>query len=95
MLAKDRYHLYVSLACPWASRCLAVMYMKGLDKLVGLSIVHPVFQRTRPGDVEDTHAGWAFVDPSVTPTVGPGSDRSWRVRVERVDPRHRSRLSDT
>lgn len=66
---KDRYHLYVSLACPWASRCLATMYMKGLDKVIGLSVVHPVFQRTRPGDAEDTHAGWAFADPKTTPTL--------------------------
>jgi putative glutathione S-transferase len=66
---KDRYHLYVSLACPWASRCLATMYMKGLDRVIGLSIVHPVFQRTRPGDAEDTHAGWAFADPKTTPSL--------------------------
>ncbi|RLN14837.1 hypothetical protein BBJ28_00025957 [Nothophytophthora sp. Chile5] len=66
---KDRYHLYVSLACPWASRCLGTLYLKGLNNIIGLSVVHPVFQRTRPGDKEDTHAGWAFVDPAVTPTL--------------------------
>lgn len=66
---KGRYHLYVSLACPWASRCLAVMYMKGLDDFVGLSVVHPVFQRTRPSDPEDEHVGWAFVDPDKTPSL--------------------------
>uniref|UniRef100_K3W9C4 GST C-terminal domain-containing protein n=1 Tax=Globisporangium ultimum (strain ATCC 200006 / CBS 805.95 / DAOM BR144) TaxID=431595 RepID=K3W9C4_GLOUD len=66
---KDRYHLYVSLACPWASRCLATMYMKGLDNIIGLSVVHPVFQRTRPSDPEDLHAGWAFVDPSTTSSM--------------------------
>lgn len=25
----DRYHLYVSLACPWSARCLMVLYLKG------------------------------------------------------------------
>ncbi|RLN97271.1 hypothetical protein BBJ28_00020949 [Nothophytophthora sp. Chile5] len=71
---KDRYHLYVSLACPWASRCLGTLYLKGLDGIIGLSVVHPVFQRTRPGDKEDTHAGWAFVDPAVAPTLSGPTD---------------------
>ena len=26
----NRYHLYISLACPWANRCYAVLSMKGL-----------------------------------------------------------------
>uniref|UniRef100_H3G9C1 GST C-terminal domain-containing protein n=1 Tax=Phytophthora ramorum TaxID=164328 RepID=H3G9C1_PHYRM len=66
---KHRYHLYVSLACPWASRCLGAMYLKGLDDIIALSVVHPVFQRTRPDDENDTHAGWAFADPVTTPTL--------------------------
>ncbi|MCC2595569.1 glutathione S-transferase family protein [Pusillimonas sp. MFBS29] len=36
-----RYHLYVSLACPWASRVLIIRALKGLDQMIGLSIVHP------------------------------------------------------
>ncbi|WP_295150324.1 hypothetical protein [uncultured Peptoniphilus sp.] len=32
---KGRYHLYVSLACPWASRALMAMKIKGLEDLVG------------------------------------------------------------
>ncbi|TYZ51933.1 hypothetical protein PybrP1_006673 [[Pythium] brassicae (nom. inval.)] len=84
--AADRYHLYVSLACPWASRCLATMYMKGLDATVGLSVVHPVFQRTRPGDDSDLHAGWAFVDPTVTPTLaGPSGIGSYSSRGATLD----------
>jgi putative glutathione S-transferase len=43
------------------------MYLKGLDQIIGLSIVHPVFQKTRPNDPEDTHVGWAFTDPNDTP----------------------------
>jgi glutathionyl-hydroquinone reductase len=36
-----RYHLYVSLACPWASRALIFRSLKGLDeRMVGLSITH-------------------------------------------------------
>lgn len=35
-----RYHLYVSLACPWAHRTLIFRKLKGLEKMVGLSVVH-------------------------------------------------------
>lgn len=34
-----RYHLYVSLACPWAHRTLIVRKLKGLEKLVDVSVV--------------------------------------------------------
>lgn len=36
-----RYHLYVSLACPWASRALIFRALKGLEHLIGVSVVHP------------------------------------------------------
>jgi len=35
-----RYHLYVSLACPWAHRTLIMRKLKGLEGMVGLSVVH-------------------------------------------------------
>lgn len=35
-----RYHLYVSLACPWAHRTLIFRKLKGLDASVGVSVVH-------------------------------------------------------
>jgi putative glutathione S-transferase len=35
-----RYHLYVSLACPWASRTLIFRSLKGLESMVGLSVTH-------------------------------------------------------
>src|SRR6516225_765603 len=35
-----RYHLYVSLACPWAHRTLIMRRLKGLDDVVSLSVVH-------------------------------------------------------
>ncbi len=37
----DRYHLYVSLACPWAHRTLIFRRLKRLEDIIGLSIVHP------------------------------------------------------
>ncbi|MEE9428227.1 MAG: glutathione S-transferase family protein [Paracoccaceae bacterium] len=35
-----RYHLYVSLACPWAHRTLIFRALKGLDKMISISVVH-------------------------------------------------------
>ncbi|MBV6633346.1 MAG: glutathione S-transferase family protein [Alphaproteobacteria bacterium] len=36
----DRYHLYVSLACPWAHRTLIMRALKGLNELISMSAVH-------------------------------------------------------
>lgn len=38
----DRYHLYVSLACPWAHRALIMRKLKGLEPLIGTSHVSPL-----------------------------------------------------
>lgn len=46
-----RYHFYVSLACPWANRVLAVRAIKGLEKHISVSVVHPF--------MGDEH-GWKF-----------------------------------
>jgi putative glutathione S-transferase len=45
----DRYHLYVSLACPWAHRTLIARTLKKLEDIVSVSIVEPVMTD-----------GWAF-----------------------------------
>ena len=50
--AADRYHLYVSLACPWASRTVIVRKLKGLESVIGLTVVDPVRDER----------GWAFRD---------------------------------
>jgi putative glutathione S-transferase len=53
-----RYHLYVSLACPWAHRTLIMRNLKGLGDLIDVSIVHWLMG-------ED---GWTFEDgPGVIP----------------------------
>lgn len=36
-----RYHLYASLACPWATRVLIMRRLKGLESAISVSIVHP------------------------------------------------------
>lgn len=45
-----RYHLYVAYACPWAHRTLIFRALKGLEGLIGVSVVHP--------DMLDD--GWTF-----------------------------------
>jgi putative glutathione S-transferase len=47
-----RYHLYVSLACPWAHRTLIVCQLRGLERVVGVTVVDPVRDER----------GWAFRD---------------------------------
>ena len=37
-----RYHLYVSLACPWAHRTLILRELKGLQQMIGVSVVNPL-----------------------------------------------------
>lgn len=44
-----RYHLYVSLACPWAHRTLIARVLKGLQDVVSVSVVEPVMTQ-----------GWCF-----------------------------------
>ena len=53
-----RYHLYVSLACPWAHRTLIFRRLKGLEDMISLSIVHWLMK----------DQGWTFKDgPGVIP----------------------------
>jgi putative glutathione S-transferase len=49
-VAAGRYHLYVSLACPWACRALIVLKLKRLEGTVGVTVVDPIRD----------HRGWAF-----------------------------------
>lgn len=37
----ERYHLYVALICPWASRTLMVRKLKKLEKIINVSVVEP------------------------------------------------------
>src|SRR5881409_1350454 len=50
--APGRYHLYVSLACPWASRTVIFRKLKGLEQAIGMTIVDPIRDER----------GWAFRD---------------------------------
>lgn len=59
----DRYHLHISLACPWACGVLALLRLKGLDHIISHSVVHPVWGKTKPTDDTDKHFGWIFKKP--------------------------------
>jgi len=52
-----RYHLYISYACPWASRCYAFLKLKGLEDYIGVTSVKPKWERTKEGE---DHFGWTF-----------------------------------
>ncbi|MFG1296445.1 glutathione S-transferase family protein [Xanthobacter variabilis] len=56
--ASGRYHLYVSLACPWAHRTLIMRALKGLENAISVSVVDP-FMGTE---------GWTFAAPE--PVLG-------------------------
>lgn len=49
---KDRYHLYVSYACPWAHRTLIFRKLKKLEEFISVSVVHPFMDND----------GWDFND---------------------------------
>jgi putative glutathione S-transferase len=54
---RGRYHLYVSHACPFSHRVTVVHALKKLDGLVGMSVVHPIW---------DTPDGWVLRDTALS-----------------------------
>ena len=64
----DRYHLYVSYACPWAHRALIFRVLKGLQDVISVSMVHPLMPSESwvfgeyPGATEDhiNHAHYLY-----------------------------------
>ena len=62
-----RYHLYVSLACPWAHRTLIFRKLKKLEKVIGVSVVDWLMLENgwefsdRPGTVPDSVNGARYL----------------------------------
>ncbi len=60
---RDRYHLYVSLACPWAHRTLIFRSLKNLEDVISVSVTEPLYGKTgwefgtTPGATLDTVSG--------------------------------------
>lgn len=71
---RDRYHLYVSLACPWAHRTIILRKLKGLEGTIGMTVVDPVRDerawafRSGPGYSEDPINGFKFLSEAYRAT---------------------------
>lgn len=84
---KDRYHLYVSLACPWAHRTLIFRTLKGLEDYITVSVVDPLMLEN----------GWEFRSAE-TRTEGAtddalfGSDYLYQVYLK-ADPNYSGRVT--
>jgi len=78
-----RYHLYVSLACPWAHRALIMRARKGLEGMIGLSVTHWHMGAQ----------GWSFEEgPGVIPDPLHGARFLHQVYTA-ADPRHTGRVT--
>jgi len=78
-----RYHLYVSLACPWAHRTLILRKLKGLEEILPVSVVHWHM-------AED---GWTFAPGrGVIPDSVNGADKLYQVYAK-ADPGYTGRVT--
>ncbi|KSV69189.1 glutathione S-transferase [Sinorhizobium sp. GW3] len=79
----DRYHLYVSLACPWAHRTLIFRKLKKLEDLISVSVVDPLMLTQ----------GWEFKDGGIgTGDHLFGSKALWQVYT-RADANYSGRVT--
>ena len=82
--AAGRYHLYVSLACPWAHRTLIFRALKGLESAISVNVVNHFMGAE----------GWVF-DPDVpgaTPDTVNGAERLYEVYLK-ADPAYSGRVT--
>ncbi len=81
--AAGRYHLYVSLACPWAHRTLVMRALKGLEDMIGVSVVNPYMAEN----------GWSFAAaPGVVPDPVDAADYLYQV-YQRARPDYSGRVT--
>jgi len=79
-----RYHLYVSLACPWAHRTLIFRALKNLENAISVDVVH--YHMGEEGWVFDTSA------QDATPDTQNGTSRLFEVYLE-ADPAYTGRVT--
>jgi glutathionyl-hydroquinone reductase len=78
-----RYHLYISLGCPWAHRTALLWKLKGLENIVGLSIVDPVIGEQ----------GWQFSDyPGCIRDTINNAEYLWQIYVQ-ANPTYSGRVT--
>ena len=81
--ARGRYHLYVALPCPWAHRTVIMRMLKGLEDVVSMSVLEPLY---------GPH-GWRFgTSPGTTPDSVNGASELAEIYL-RADPRYTGRVS--
>lgn len=79
----NRYHLYVSYACPWANRTLIMRQLKGLEEMISVSVVHPYRDEN----------GWTFApgpDVDIDPVLN--ADYLYQIYTH-VDPDYSGRVT--
>ncbi len=78
--ARGRYHLYISVACPWAHRTRIFRLLKRLDAVISVSGVEPLM----------LEHGWAFSERYPDPLFG---SRYLYEVYQRADPGHTGRVT--
>lgn len=81
--ATGRYHLYVSLACPWAHRTLIMRALKGLEDAISVSVVHWLM-------AED---GWTFASGDGATGDALFGSRTLHEIYTRADPGYTGRVT--
>ena len=81
--ARGRYHLYVSLACPWAHRTLIMRKLKGLEEIVSVSVVEPLY---------GPHGWWFGTSAGTIPDTVNGASELAEIYL-RADPKYTGRVS--
>ena len=78
-----RYHLYISWACPWACRTAIIRQLKGLQDVIGLSVVA----------AEIDQNSWEFSDePGCIPDTVNGTQYLWQLYLK-ADPKYSGRVT--
>lgn len=68
-----RYHLYISWACPWANRTAILRQLKGLQDVIGMSVVAPEIHEN----------SWEFSDePGCIPDTVNGTQYLWQIYLK-------------
>ncbi len=81
--ARSRYHLYVALACPWAHRTVIFRTLKGLEDVISMSVVEPLY---------GPH-GWRFgTSAGTTPDTANGKSELAEIYLL-ANPRYSGRVS--
>ncbi len=78
-----RYHLYVSLACPWAHRTMIFRVLKGLEEMIPVSVVHWLMREQ----------GWTF-EPGEGVIADPLFNAQYLYEIyTRADPQYTGRVT--